>query len=257
MSVRLRESTTCPFELPQAAFQSIDGFPDDFDDACFAQSGIELPARIAASVTKRRKEFYFGRVCAREAMRRIAPGFSGQIGIGQGGRPLFPDGFEGSISHDADRAVAICQPAGYGRLGLDLEPIMSADHAAELWQQIAVGQELGLANWRDAPEALRLTSIFSAKEALFKAIYPDILCVPDFSASRVVDVDLMDGWIRLRLEEDLGGDWRNGREIMARIAVDDGSVLTLVSALDCQAGQAWDPEQRGDAANLQRTLRGK
>lgn len=222
-----------PFSIDcLVGYHSIKGFPAAFNDTWFSTSGIDLPVHIARSVIKRRKEFYFGRLCAREALREMIPDFNGQIAVGAGGRPQFPEGFEGSITHDAERAAAICQPAEFGRLGLDMERVMTQKSAAELWPQIAASNELEIVPWSDATEALRLTLIFSAKEALFKAIYPDIRCIVDFLTSAVVDVEMTAGRMLLRLEADLGGPWRRGREIAARFVIDDDRVLTLVSTRD-------------------------
>jgi enterobactin synthetase component D len=223
-----RELAVCPFPLRRVGFHSIAGLPAEFDDSLYVQNRIDLPDRVAHSVMRRRKEFYFGRLCAREAVRQIMPDFIGQIEIGEGGRPLFPAGIAGSITHDANRAAAICQPAEYGRLGLDMEPVMTSESAAELWQQIAMPNELALASWRNATEALRLTLIFSAKEALFKAIYADILHIADFHTSAVVEVEMPAGRMVLRLEEDLGGPWCRGRKVAASFLVDADRVLTLV-----------------------------
>lgn len=165
-------------------------------------------------------------------MRFFLPDFAGQIRNGQGGVHLFPLGFEGSITLDADRAAAICQPAEFGRLGLDGEPVMTAASANDLWVTIATREELTLACWRDAVESLRLTLIFSVKGALFKDIYPDILCIPEFLTSAVIDVDWTAGYMTIRIEENLAGPWHRGRVILAYFVVDAGRVLTIVSTRD-------------------------
>ncbi len=229
---RLRINRVSPFPIASTSFYSIENFPAEFDNVLYQQNRVDLPPRVSLSVIKRRKEYFFGRLCAREAVRFFLPDFTDQIRTGSGGVPQFPGGLAGSITHDADGAAAICQPAEFGSLGLDMEPAMSAALAEELWMTVATREELALLCWRDAIKSLRLTLIFSAKEALFKAIYPEILCIPEFLTSAVINVNWTAGYMTLRLEKNLGGGWDRGRIILAYFVVDEGRVLTLVSTKD-------------------------
>lgn len=225
----IRMTSTSPFSSPAISYCATDVFPPVFDDTWFHRYDIELPRQVALSVLKRRKDFFFGRLCAREAVRQMNRDFIGQIPIGSGGYPVFPEGIEGSISHGGDHAVAVCRTAELGRLGIDLEPLMTLATAAEVSPLIAGRNEVDLIDWADTPETLRLTLIFSAKEALFKAMYPDIRRIVDFSCASLVGVDRMAGRMLLKLEDDLGTLWNRGRQIEAQFDVHVDKVVTLVT----------------------------
>lgn len=225
-----RISSACPFPSEAFCYRSTDAIPEAFDDSWFAQYGIDLPARVALSVPTRRREFFWGRLCAHVAIRRFAPNLNGQITIGSHGCPVFPDGFEGSISHGGDHAVAVCQPAELGRLGVDVEPLITQKTTRDIGPLIASQAEIDRADWGDAHESLRLTLIFSAKEALFKAMYPDIARIVDFSCASVAGVDRTVERLLLTIEEDLSGRWNRGRQIEAQFKVYADRVITLVCA---------------------------
>jgi enterobactin synthetase component D len=235
----IRMTSTSPFPSSAISYCATDVFPPVFDDSWFRQYDIELPHLVASSVLKRRKDFFFGRLCAREAVRQLKRDFIAQIPIGPGGYPIFPDGIEGSISHGGDYAVAVCQSAEFGRVGIDLEPLMTLATAAEVGPLIAGRNEVDLIDWADTCEPLRLTLIFSAKEALFKAMYPDIRRIVDFSCASLVGVDRMAGRMLLTLEDDLGAPWNTGRQIEAQFDVHVDKVVTLALPSHGGAPDRW------------------
>ena len=92
------------------------------------------------------------------------------IGRGPGGEPLWPDGVVGAISHSGDIAVAVVGWSDdYAGIGVDVEqrsPGMSL-RAARL---VCRPSEYEWA--AEDPGPMRRTLLFSAKEAIFKALYP-------------------------------------------------------------------------------------
>ena len=132
--------------------------------ATFAELAIEGPepslfpveeAAVARAVAKRRREFAFGRACARRAL-----GMDVAISLGQGGAPSWPAGFTGSITHTDDYAAAAVVRAG--QLGIDVESLAHAAKVPELLATVALPSE------RAMPAAL----LFSAKESVYKCLYP-------------------------------------------------------------------------------------
>jgi 4'-phosphopantetheinyl transferase EntD len=120
------------------------------------------------AVQRRRASLALGRAAARDGLAEIGLERTG-IGRGPGGEPLWPDGIVGAISHSGDVAIAV---VGYGReyagLGLDVEqlsPGLSA-HASRL---VSTGAEQA---WLAGGPDYWRTMLFSAKEAVFKALYP-------------------------------------------------------------------------------------
>ena len=153
--------------LPTAIGVGIRRGADAFQPALYPEEEAHLGPRA----TERRR-FYFalGRAAARDALAElgVAPV---AIGRGSAGEPVWPDGIVGAITHTGDLAVVMVGwRSAYGGLGVDLErltPGLSA-RAARLVCTPAERAWVG-----DGDHATRRgTMLFSAKEAVFKALYP-------------------------------------------------------------------------------------
>jgi 4'-phosphopantetheinyl transferase EntD len=122
------------------------------------------------AVEGRRAFFALGRAAARDALRELDPSEPGAIPRGSGGEPLWPEGIVGTISHSRELAVAVVGGRrDYVGLGVDVEDLGRgpSPRAARL---VCRPSEM---KWVD-PESgtVRLALLFSAKEAVFKALYP-------------------------------------------------------------------------------------
>ncbi len=129
------------------------------------EEGILGPQAVAA----RRMLFALGRAAARDALLELGIGDFG-IQRGPGGEPLWPNGFVGAISHAPDVAIAVVGRASdYAGLGIDVEE-PSRGPTARAARLVCRPSEMA---WVD-PESgtQRLTMLFSAKEAVFKALFP-------------------------------------------------------------------------------------
>ncbi len=138
-------------------------------------AGIELPATLERAHAKRRIQFLAGRVCARGAIEQVRPNVSiGALPQDADGCPIWPDGLVGSISHSATFATAAValRSDAYG-LGVDVEPVMSREAAADVARLVASDDEMRRVTQAASLGPLEtLTLVFSAKESLFKALYP-------------------------------------------------------------------------------------
>jgi 4'-phosphopantetheinyl transferase EntD len=129
------------------------------------EEGILGPQAVAA----RRVLFALGRAAARDALLEFG---IADVGIrrGPGGEPLWPDGLVGAISHAPDVAVAVVgRSFDYAGLGIDVEE-PARGPTARAARLVCRPSEMA---WVD-PESgtQRLTMLFSAKEAVFKALFP-------------------------------------------------------------------------------------
>ncbi|MGR9463069.1 4'-phosphopantetheinyl transferase family protein [Rhizobium leguminosarum] len=119
----------------------------------------------------RRREFAWGRACAREALARFDPGFM-SIGKDDNGVPIWPDGFCGSIAHTQGMACAVVCPVGQVTgIGVDVERICSLE--SYMASTICRKEEMPALHEierRGGPAAALVG--FVAKEAAFKALYP-------------------------------------------------------------------------------------
>lgn len=125
----------------------------------------------------RRNEFRNGRTCARTALAAL--GFPDcAIPVGANREPLWPDGIVGSISHCGPvAAAAAARSDEISALGIDLEHAEPLD--AGLLNMICLPAERSWLQTTENP-LLYAKLIFSAKESIFKCIWPTIRRFVDF-----------------------------------------------------------------------------
>jgi 4'-phosphopantetheinyl transferase EntD len=132
---------------------------------------------------RRKEEFLLGRTAAHSALRQL--GSEELVAVRRGARnePIWPDGFTGSITHCYPwTVVAVARRQQIRAIGIDLEN-MERMKTEDVRGVICGPAELNWVAERDSVE--RLTRLFSAKEAIFKALYP--LCSRYFD---FLDVEL-------------------------------------------------------------------
>ena len=122
---------------------------------------------------KRRDEFALGRICAREVLSRFGLESEPILRNPETREPCWPDSVWGSITHSAGfAAVAVGLKKDIKGVGIDLESF-SRSVDFKIRRHVCVDSEL---EWleslptKQANRALRI--IFSAKESIFKCIYP-------------------------------------------------------------------------------------
>jgi 4'-phosphopantetheinyl transferase EntD len=128
----------------------------------------EEMAIVAGAVDKRRREFHAGRSCARLALARLG---IADVPIPAGPRrePIWPSGVVGSITHCPGYvAAAVALAADLAALGIDAEERGAAGEDVEAFVCTPAERDRYRAS---GPECWR-TLVFSAKESLFKALYP-------------------------------------------------------------------------------------
>lgn len=194
-----------------------------------AEEGAVLPPGVQAAGARRQSSYRSGRRAAARALAAAGVRGKGLVGQRDDGLPDWPAGWTGSISHTDRMAAAIVAPtAGAVRVGLDLEQLLTDPEAAEIAQDVAPELSGGAPPFS---QALAVTLAFSAKEALYKALYPETRQFREFNAARI---DWAGGGgalpfsARLTLTEDWGHAWPRGAVLAADQLVADGHVLSLV-----------------------------
>ena len=211
--------------LPGAELISTAFDPARLSDSDFARAGI-VPV---SGVAKRQSEHLAGRLCAREALRRVT-GQATTPGVGEDRAPQWPAGTCGSITHSHNRAAAIVAPTRQWRsLGIDLERMMPPQRAERLAAEILTPQELQrIAHLDPEQRAWQISLTFSLKESLFKALYPLVLKRFYFQDAELLWIDPEQRRARLRLLLDLDDAYRAGCELPALYAEWDDRLLSLV-----------------------------
>jgi 4'-phosphopantetheinyl transferase EntD len=145
---------------------------------------VVLPKELVGAHPRRELSFRGGRACAAEALQDC--GIKGDLSVGReaSGLPIWPVGVTGSISHtsffEKDRqllvAAAIVAPSkSLIGIGIDCETVMTAQRAQTVGAQLALESEYRIMAEMllvESSSPLIVTLLFSAKEAVFKSVYP-------------------------------------------------------------------------------------
>jgi 4'-phosphopantetheinyl transferase EntD len=134
---------------------------------------------------KRRREFRAGRQCARRALAELGiRDFSLLPATDRA--PVWPVGVIGSITHTEDDrrdgggycGVAVARATEVQGIGIDAEPAVALP--SDLWKRVLDDEEHQFALGMPDP-GLYARFVFSAKEAVYKAVYPIVRQFLDFS----------------------------------------------------------------------------
>ncbi|WP_421552156.1 4'-phosphopantetheinyl transferase family protein [Pseudomonas yamanorum] len=218
-----------PVALPGTVLLSTRFDPSLLAIGDFQRSAVPPPASIQRSVAKRQAEFLAGRLCARAALQQL-DGLDCVPAIGEDRAPVWPAHISGSITHSTGHAAAIVAHKTQWRgLGMDLENLLTLERAERLAGEILTPDELQrMAAGPREQIAQLVTLTFSAKESLFKALYPIVQKRFYFEHAELLEWS-DNGHARLRLLTDLSAEWCHGKELEAQFAVDEGQLLTLVA----------------------------
>ena len=154
----------------------------------------EAPA-IARAIPKRQAEFAAGRRAARAALTTL--GHPAQaIPVGDRRAPIWPQGTVGAITHDQGHALAAVLPE-QAALGLGIDLTEAAPLPGKTRTEILPFETEQVLNDLEARAG------FSAKESLFKALFPSIRDYFGFSSAHV-SPDLAKGRFQIELTRSLG-----------------------------------------------------
>ncbi|PUX28759.1 enterobactin synthase subunit EntD [Cronobacter turicensis] len=187
------QTTLTPLTFAGQSLWRVDFSPDTFtsDDLLW----LPHHAMLANAVVRRQAEHLAGRTAAVAALRAAgAPALP--PGIGAHREPRWPAGFTGSITHTGHRAWATVIAAP-GCVGIDVENLMDAQTASELAPGIIDVHERAVLARAPLPFASALTLAFSAKESLFKALFPQVGDWFGFECANVVALDAHQLTLRL------------------------------------------------------------
>ncbi len=164
--------------------------------------GLTLPEDLQRAVAKRQAEFIAGRVAACDALQAV--GATPQmLAVGKHRAPRWPQGVVGSISHNENLALAVAQRVDSGvdalLLGVDVESRIDDRSLPAIQSTIATAQEAVILALVSLNAAQRVTTLFSAKESLFKALYPRVGQYLECLDSRLLTWDEANGRLTLQL----------------------------------------------------------
>lgn len=169
----------------------------EFTDSLYDEYEIFQPNEIARSIKTRSAEFLAGRVLARIVLFKLGLP-SSVIRIGNHREPVWPIGFTGSISHSNETCVCCGSIEVNTLVGVDTEKLISSDILHGVIDTSLTVTERHMIRNSSFGDLQRLSTLFfSAKEAVFKAIFPrikqyvnfvdvEVLEIPTFNVLRLV-----------------------------------------------------------------------
>lgn len=184
-----------------------------------------LPEKSQNYAPKRKEQFIAGRICALRGLRNFDSHFSGNIPIGKNREPLWPIGFVGSISHTRAHACAAVSTSLKG-VGIDLENYIEEDRLQKIKKQFVLDSE---------EEAFSVDSkigalIFSAKESLYKALYPTVQTFFGFKDAKILEISADSFTIQLlRSDREFS---RFQEAIEGKYAIHNDMIMTLIEIKD-------------------------
>lgn len=204
-----------------------------FQEQTAGELGLTLPTVLNSAVQKRKAEFIAGRYCARLALAQLGGNVDAPIGVGASRQPVWPEGFVGSITHTDGYASAMVARCDKVRaVGIDSEMWIEPGSLEDSCRQILTTGEIRPDNLHLFDSPLHyLTLVFSAKESLFKCLFPLVNRFFDFHAAVVIPQpsrSTTDGEFRFELLEDLNSEFRTGYSGHGRYSIGTDCVHTAV-----------------------------
>ena len=171
-------------ELVVLKFDAESFVPQSFD--LFKQP---LPERIKKAVHKRQAEYLAGRVCAAQALTALNCD-NPIVHTADDRVPIWPVDTFGSITHTKDIAAAIAGVKhGDTGVGIDVEKLMKDSQETKLQTYILREDEKTQFNELGEQVTHPLSVIFSAKESIYKALYPFVKKYFGFDKARLIAFD--------------------------------------------------------------------
>lgn len=196
----------------------------------FEQFDIVLPSSLNGAVSKRQAEFLAGRYLAGKVLKALGEEKFVLL-PGEDRAPQWPIRIRGSISHNGNTALCAAHKrlSPSGGVGVDIETYLSTERAEALWSMIISEREKRLLADHLPSFAHQLTLAFSAKESLFKTLYPQVRRYFDFLDAELVGVDPSAGYFELMLLKDLNIDYLQGHIFQGTFMAGEQDIITFIT----------------------------
>lgn len=206
---------------------------NDFDvsaysDSLFRQYKIEWVEKLTNATPKRKAEYLCGRHTASQSLQALGIQ-SCNIATGPNREPVFPAGIIASITHTNETAVCVAAKKNHFHyLGVDLESLIPEDTIQSIEQQIINHDEKRLLLDQNCDYKTLLTLVFSAKESLFKALFPSVGDYFDFQAAQLVKLCAVSKRITFELTGNLNSEFPAKTKISGSFYLDKRRVFTVI-----------------------------
>jgi enterobactin synthetase component D len=201
----------------------------NFSPELYTRYRIDIPDEILKSVIKRQADFLAGRIAANRALRASGLSLDATIKILKHRAPHWPTGVSGSISHSSTIATAVVGNVEVVKsLGIDIEDNLAEEVCTQVAEQIHDAAEAKILTALGFTSRRATTVIFSAKEAIFKALYKYVNEYFGFECARVVSADIHNQVLRVEIDQTFREKHNLNVAYMCHYAFIDSSILSLV-----------------------------
>lgn len=201
--------------------------PQHYHDALAEEWGLTLPERLQRAVVKRRAEYLASRLLVRAVMAEF--GIADFILNSAPDRsPRWPAGIQASLSHTTGTVVVVATRQNLA-IGVDVEQWMSETTAHETAAYLMNAQEQQLLGTLPVPFHAAATLLFSLKESLYKALWPQLHQPMDFTDAALEAVDWTQGRATLRLTQTFSTGFPAGTLLQATFLWQADQVMTQVT----------------------------
>ncbi|MDH5917974.1 4'-phosphopantetheinyl transferase family protein [Vibrio splendidus] len=189
--------------------------------------GTDLSFKLSHAVLNRKAEFLAGRILAISLLNDLQ--YSNlKVDIGANRAPVWPVSAKGSISHANQIAICAVSTEKLGkRIGIDVEPLDS-EVSTDLIETILSEFEEDLLTKYGFVKSIAFSFAFSAKESLFKAIFPEVNYYFGFESATVNYINVNENIFKIILNVDLNDTFTRGMEFSGRYVICECYLVTLI-----------------------------
>jgi 4'-phosphopantetheinyl transferase EntD len=196
----------------------------------FENENILFPPSLNNAVKSRQAEYLAGRFVARRAIYKL--GFQGvDIPSGKHREPIWPGTVAASIAHTSSSAISVAMlKKEYRSIGVDVENWINPLAVEDIKTVVLQKTEESYLRKCDMEFHKVFTLTFSAKESLFKALFPSVGYYFDFSAAELTSLSLTSGTFVLTLRQTLTKYLTSGTRFTGHFEFDTQGVTSLIVA---------------------------
>src|SRR5260370_23868354 len=178
----------------RVCYHSLHGICATFALPLSPEARSRLPRALRHATQKRQREFLAGRWCAEEALQCLGAG-STHVAMAEDRAPIWPEGVVGSITHTGGfAAAAVAWAADIAGLGIDSERIIDPVAARDIADICMVDEATLFKPAHGRSFCDFCTFVFSAKEAVFKCLFPLTRKFLEFSDVRITSLNWNRGY---------------------------------------------------------------
>ncbi len=195
----------------------------------FSELEIIFPDNLNKAVIKRQSEYLAGRYAAKMALAQLSSD-SYEVPTGKHRSPVWPANTIGSLTHTSTTAFCAVGPANkVDFVGIDFENWLPDKTVTSVKSSIISEREELFLQRQSMSFNHAFTLTFSAKESLFKALYPMVGYYFDFSAAEILFISENKRTFKLVLTQTLTPELTEGMSFTGSYHPESGAILTIIT----------------------------